>query len=468
MRVTFVGHASLLIETRGLRILSDPWWKGPCFGGQWWLYPEPISDLVSAAPIDYIYISHGHHDHFHPVTLRTLPRTSRVLVSKQPELSRAISELGFPVVELSGDEQLALGNGVSCRILPTHSDDTMMIITDGVETCLDINDALHATSTPMRRHFTRVLRGLVPSLDYVFCAYGIASHFPNCYRVPGKDPVETAIQRQRHFNRAWSEIINALSPRLAFPFAADVVFLEDDLFWSNEPIHNAERPTDVFTTRYPASSTAVVDIAPGFTVEGGRILRNSVRAPVSNVRLKHVYGEALQRVNEYRPVAPERIQALVTLLTDNIGTCHEYLAAFPNDYQCLIRFRGAAEAICVVKNGSSIVVNRTPEPVPFKGAYDLIYTTRASYLTQSLTTEYGHETLFVGSGGLFEYTRASRPTAPIHRELMLIMTRTTVCPTRPAAGLRRRLALAKTCAKRLIGRADEDLYDLERWMAVAR
>src|SRR5262245_30054813 len=80
----FFGHASLLIETHGLRILSDPWWKGPCLGAQWWLYPEPCVDPVQAGPIDYIYISHGHHDHFHPATLRTLPRTSRVLVSKQP------------------------------------------------------------------------------------------------------------------------------------------------------------------------------------------------------------------------------------------------------------------------------------------------------------------------------------------------------------------------------------------------
>jgi L-ascorbate metabolism protein UlaG (beta-lactamase superfamily) len=77
MKVTFIGHASILIEANGVRILSDPWWNGPCFGAQWWLYPDAFLAAVEERPIDYIYISHGHHDHFHPPTLRQFaPRPS--------------------------------------------------------------------------------------------------------------------------------------------------------------------------------------------------------------------------------------------------------------------------------------------------------------------------------------------------------------------------------------------------------
>ncbi len=76
MRTTLVGHASLLVEAGAVRILSDPWWKGPCFGAQWWPYPAPFLEAVNARPIDYIYVSHGHHDHFHPPTLRTFPWVS--------------------------------------------------------------------------------------------------------------------------------------------------------------------------------------------------------------------------------------------------------------------------------------------------------------------------------------------------------------------------------------------------------
>ena len=52
MQITFIGHASILIETKGLRIISDPWWLGSCFGAQWWIYPPP-SRYGSNSPVMY-------------------------------------------------------------------------------------------------------------------------------------------------------------------------------------------------------------------------------------------------------------------------------------------------------------------------------------------------------------------------------------------------------------------------------
>src|SRR6266478_3576154 len=81
MKITLIGHAAILVETRGLRILSDPWWQGPCFGAQWWPHPKPWLEPLSEAPPDFIYLSHGHADHFHPGTMRRMPKTAKVLVS---------------------------------------------------------------------------------------------------------------------------------------------------------------------------------------------------------------------------------------------------------------------------------------------------------------------------------------------------------------------------------------------------
>lgn|SRR6266436_576637 len=98
MRITFVGHASLLIEANGLRIPSDPWWNGPCFGAQWWPYPMPYVQAVRDKRVDYVYVSHGHHDHFHPPTLR-LFGDAKILVAAGSELTAALRNLGFDVVE---------------------------------------------------------------------------------------------------------------------------------------------------------------------------------------------------------------------------------------------------------------------------------------------------------------------------------------------------------------------------------
>ena len=80
----------------------------------------------------------------------------------------------------------------------------------------------------------------------MFCGYGTASHFPNCNVLPGKDRAANAAMRQAYFNRAWARIIRELEPRFGFPFAAEVAFLDDELFACNEPGHNAERPTEAF------------------------------------------------------------------------------------------------------------------------------------------------------------------------------------------------------------------------------
>src|SRR6266852_7657940 len=134
MKITFMGHASLLIEANGVRILSDPWWNGPCFGAQWWPYPPADLEAVAGQRIDYVYISHGHHDHLHPPTLR-LFSDAKILVAEGSELLGALRELSFEVIEVGSAEERELRNGVRCRIVETHADDTFLAVSDGKETC---------------------------------------------------------------------------------------------------------------------------------------------------------------------------------------------------------------------------------------------------------------------------------------------------------------------------------------------
>src|SRR5215470_1815376 len=122
MRITFVGHASILIEVNGLRILSDPWWNGPCFGAQWWPYPTPSLREIHEQSVDYVYVSHGHHDHFHPPTLRLL-RGAKILVAAGSELVGGIRDLGFDVVECGAESETELAPQVRCRIIGTYADD---------------------------------------------------------------------------------------------------------------------------------------------------------------------------------------------------------------------------------------------------------------------------------------------------------------------------------------------------------
>src|SRR5262249_60376104 len=107
----------------------------------------------------------------------------------------------------------------------------------------------------------------------------------------------TAIRRQQHFNRQWAKIVAELQPAYGFPFAADVVFLEDDLFWLNEPTHNAERPTDALRALYPEATVHTIDIAPGFVIADGKVVSEVLRQPVRASDLRAKLAEQIRRAS---------------------------------------------------------------------------------------------------------------------------------------------------------------------------
>ena len=69
MKVTFLGHAGLFLETDYGSILCDPWFN-PAFFASW--FPFPDNGEIDKAKIGrptYLYISHLHYDHFDPYFL---------------------------------------------------------------------------------------------------------------------------------------------------------------------------------------------------------------------------------------------------------------------------------------------------------------------------------------------------------------------------------------------------------------
>jgi L-ascorbate metabolism protein UlaG (beta-lactamase superfamily) len=75
LELTFVNHATVLIQTRGLNILTDPIWSDRAspfqrVGPERYLAPGiTFADLP---PIDAVLISHNHYDHMDLPTLREL------------------------------------------------------------------------------------------------------------------------------------------------------------------------------------------------------------------------------------------------------------------------------------------------------------------------------------------------------------------------------------------------------------
>lgn len=114
-QVTWIGHASFLLQTGGMNILVDPNWA------QWLAIVKrvrhpgmPLGDLP---PIDLVLVTHAHHDHLHLRTLRQLGRGQPIIVPHG--VGGIVRRAGFGrVVEMNYWEEVEI-SGVKVTFTPS-------------------------------------------------------------------------------------------------------------------------------------------------------------------------------------------------------------------------------------------------------------------------------------------------------------------------------------------------------------
>ncbi len=83
LRITWMGHSSVLAEIDGQRVLFDPVWGERCSPFTWVgprrLHPAPVP-LTELAPVDAVVISHDHYDHLDMPTVQQLIATGTAFV----------------------------------------------------------------------------------------------------------------------------------------------------------------------------------------------------------------------------------------------------------------------------------------------------------------------------------------------------------------------------------------------------
>lgn len=375
LKVTLVCQASLLVETRGVRILSDPWYEGRIYGDAWELCPAPAA-FPEVGRLDAIYLSHAHPDHFHVPTLRRLlPAVGAdvaVLVPRLffPVMRDALASLGYRnVVEMEPGRAFDF-RGVRLFCQQYRFNDSLLVV-EGDETLVNLNDC------PVRGATLRDLARRFPRVDYLFAQYAVAQAYPFAYEgATGDWDAGDLIERFDSYARL-------LRPRHMVPFASFVRFCHPD----NAHMNPHRTTLDALVARSTSRPTVLY---PGDAVEGDAVLRGSGSA--------ERYREAVALAG---PTAPAGASARAEL-EERLPV---FLAGLRRDVPGFLRRRVPRAAFAFGDAPGGVVLDLAAgtfafaDPLPFATSPDtpLAYALSTRTLLEAVSSPWGWSNLQIGA-----------------------------------------------------------------------
>jgi L-ascorbate metabolism protein UlaG (beta-lactamase superfamily) len=136
LRVTFINHATTLLQLEGLNILTDPIWSDRCSPVSWagpHRVRPPGLRFEDLPPIDLVLISHNHYDHLDLPTLKELANSHAPRILTGLGNAALLTEHGIgKVTELDWWQSTEVAPGVRVHAVPVqHSSNRGLTDTDG-------------------------------------------------------------------------------------------------------------------------------------------------------------------------------------------------------------------------------------------------------------------------------------------------------------------------------------------------
>ena len=316
MKITYISHASLLIEVNGIKILTDPWIAGPAYCEQWYIFPPPIDGCNELLhDIDFVLLSHGHEDHTHHKTLKLINKSAQIFYpySWYDGAVEYFKSLGFSKIREALNEKVyKVAKDVEITFYANNLDNIIVIKANG-KTIVDVNDALPSTSPEIIDHFVQKLSAKHPKIECLFSSYGGASYYPNTIKCDWKDDVEVGKIRELFFVDNFCKIAAGLNAEFSIPFASDFVLLDDKQLWMNTVKFLRNEVANYFTTHYPqfSGSTQIVEMYPGDQLFNSELTLNSAyhekfKKHDMNTLIKEVYQNEIDAKRNVTPISEEK------------------------------------------------------------------------------------------------------------------------------------------------------------------
>ena len=284
MRVTVLGHASVLVDTGAERVLVDPIFDEVYASDTLCQTPRRALDASALAALaTCVVVTHIHLDHFHPPTLARFARELPIVVPAHDALVAAIRGLGFTDVRpLAPWQRAPLAGGF---LLATPSDYELeefgIVVVDGEDRYWHMSDAIVTPAVGAR---VRDEVGAVSLASVKFQPLRLLIAYQ-------RGLASTMLDREDLVTTF--EAVCAAQPAAIFPYYSGFAF-HGDHAWANRHIapYGAGEVAVLFEQRLGAAS-AVHTVLPGdrFSIDGRAV---SKAAAAADALVRPLPGPAVQ------------------------------------------------------------------------------------------------------------------------------------------------------------------------------
>lgn len=265
MKITFVNHASFILEYQDVKLICDPWIEGSVFDNSWSLLMPSKFKFEDYSTITHIWFSHEHPDHFFPPNIKMIPIEYRkqITVIYKETLEKKVLKycigLGFKnVIELPTFKWYNLTDKLSLNCIPWHDDSTLMIRTPELK-ILNTNDCLIE-----KKDEAEFIVSKVGKPDVLFTQFSYANYAG-----------ETREARRKMALNKYTQIkiqLTNFEPKYLIPFASFVWFSHEENYRMNDGINTIREAHDKIKAENP--NLGLIIMKPGSEWEFGSAYEN--------------------------------------------------------------------------------------------------------------------------------------------------------------------------------------------------
>lgn len=239
LRVKFINHASVLVKSDSVGILSDPWYTGGAFFNAWGLLYEnqnlDIENLI-VEEVTHIWLSHEHPDHFSVVFFKEfkellIKKEISILFQKTADkrVYNFLNSLGLNVIEIDLNKETIVSSDTSVICIKDGFYDSGLLIKNSDGSILNLNDCEINNTQRLNEVFS-----ITGEVDILLTQFSYAAW---------KGGPENRTWRRQAAAAKLTTIksqIEKFKPRKVIPFASFVWFCNDENFYLNQDVNTIE------------------------------------------------------------------------------------------------------------------------------------------------------------------------------------------------------------------------------------